>query len=235
MNIIVGEHDVTSVVTSGSENRHSPSHARSLSTLSAGTFFLDYDQDSPPPSPSTLASSAPSSPVWETKRGISLKVARSGVVFNNPSGVRSESCPISTFNRRRSLSPRIQDIMVDWEDIPILPSARPSEPQSGDVLIAGCASPSGWVRVCDGVIPPSKIQDLTTAELASAASDLGLVVWRESFLAMDPNTTLIDARRLIRRLRDRVGDLFEVVEVVREDGSRGVLEIAEIMAPGAKF
>ncbi|KAK0653011.1 hypothetical protein B0T16DRAFT_291925, partial [Cercophora newfieldiana] len=73
-----------------------------------------------------------------------------------------------------------------------------------DILRAGYASPSGWVRLdypagCGGVVSPSRIRRLSASDLGRSIQELPwLVTSKEDFVRMRAETTTRDAAEWIR-------------------------------------
>ena len=132
---------------------------------------------------------------------------------------------------------------VSWAAIPLLsPTASDPRLTAAEVLRAGYASPSGWVRVPRGVVPPSRIRRLAAGDLARGLDELPwLVADARDFVAVSAGATGQQAADMLRRLRESPpgeeadpcfgggGDDDEIVISVLASGECvGVLEAAAL-------
>ncbi|AEO57102.1 hypothetical protein MYCTH_12812, partial [Thermothelomyces thermophilus ATCC 42464] len=110
----------------------------------------------------------------------------------------------------------VRDVMVLLDDIPpLLPSDLASSPgPTGlDVLRAGYASPSGWVRLPDrdgagrggpaGVVSPRRIKRLSAEDMARPVDEIErwLVTPRSAFIPVAAGTSVQRAAEWVRELR----------------------------------
>ncbi|KAI0006535.1 SIS domain-containing protein [Xylariaceae sp. FL0662B] len=92
---------------------------------------------------------------------------------------------------------KISDLAVPLCEIPAWSSSN--EACGADILKLGYDSPSGWVRVGDAVVSPSRIRQLDTAHLVRRLSDiLGLVVERSEWVNICADTRIAQASEWIR-------------------------------------
>lgn len=108
----------------------------------------------------------------------------------------------------------LRHLAAPWSEIPL--AAAESNPASAvragsspaasltaaDVLRAGYASPSGWVRVSSGgVASPTRIRSLRSRDLARSADEVvGLVVRRGDFVSVAADATVARAADWVREL-----------------------------------
>jgi len=107
-----------------------------------------------------------------------------------------------------------------------------------DVLRAAYASGDGWVRVGDdGVVAPSRIRALSSADLARPLEDLpGLVVGRLELVGMAADTKIRSAAEWIRGMRALEGGGSEgdsggcdIIAVLEHGEVVGVLEVERLL------
>ncbi|KAK3196187.1 hypothetical protein K4F52_000567 [Lecanicillium sp. MT-2017a] len=101
-------------------------------------------------------------------------------------------------------SQTLRNISIPWEDIHDATSslANASAPAVG-LLRAGYESKTGWVRVGDAIAAPSKIRSLTDAQLRETMGELeGVLVSRHDVLAMSAETTVRQARDILRGMQN---------------------------------
>ncbi|KAK0720932.1 hypothetical protein B0H67DRAFT_577733 [Lasiosphaeris hirsuta] len=110
-----------------------------------------------------------------------------------------------------------------------------------DVLRAGYASPSGWVRLGGwGVVSPSRIRRLSSADLGRAIGELGWAVTaRADFVSIAADTTVREAAEWIRgimvgvtgrRGEDGTCRADSVIAVVEKGGECvGLLEVGTLL------
>ncbi|KAB5554381.1 SIS domain-containing protein [Coniochaeta sp. 2T2.1] len=179
-----------------------------------------------------------------------------GAAANNPSSTPSTSTSSAA-------TPRItvRQISTPWKEIPVahsdnnltpscilhLPSSAPATPLlAADILRAGYASPSGWVRVpsfpssssslrsSGGVVLPSRIRSLRSRDLSKRVEDElpGLVVGRADFVSVQADTTAARAREWVRELMVADGDSCRpdsVVCLLEKGEVVGVVEVKVLL------
>ncbi|KAJ9141771.1 SIS domain-containing protein [Pleurostoma richardsiae] len=126
----------------------------------------------------------------------------------------------------------VKDHAVPWSEIAILEDTGSAPITAGDVLKAGYASKSGWIRIREGVIPPGRIRRLDSADLPLPITDLPwLVVDRGSFISLAADTKPRKAVDWIHGLQtpggvDAEGCNAESIIAVLDGGEVvGVLEV----------
>lgn len=155
------------------------------------------------------------------------------------SGSGSTSTPTS-----RPRVSTMMEIATLLADIPVVDVDGCEDDHScAEVLRAGYASPSGWVRVgSDAVAPPSRIRKLGSADLGRGIPEVpGLLVPRQNMVAVSVGTDIRRARDMIRGLmtssEEEEEDINEdsrctkesVVAVVEEGEIIGVIEVGTLL------
>lgn len=145
----------------------------------------------------------------------------------HPGGAIGESSKNPSDQKVADLSTRLSD----------LPSIDHSAITGAHVLMSAYQSPSGWVRQGDEIImPPRRIRRLQQDDFEEPAMCIqGLMVPREEWIEIPPETSLLEAREWIKSMRsstcngeNKYSD--DAIFVVMVDGEvDGVLEIGEIM------
>lgn len=158
-----------------------------------------------------------------------------GAANNAPPSTSSSSSSLSSLAAPQRAPLTLRQLATPWEEIPTAaaePDLAPPGPRllanppltAADVLRAGYASPSGWVRVrCsgggsdgrspppggdDGVVSPTRIRGLRSRDLGRPVDEVpGLVVRRGAFLsvAADATATAAGAAEWVRELMKRGG------------------------------
>ncbi|OIW23500.1 SIS domain-containing protein [Coniochaeta ligniaria NRRL 30616] len=121
----------------------------------------------------------------------------------------------------------------------------PSPLTAADVLRAGYASPSGWVRVCGGggggrgggVVSPAQIRSLRSRDLGRRVDELpGLVVRRSDFVSVAADTSASRAADWVRELMmsgsggETAGCRPDSIVCLLDKGECvGVLEVKELL------
>lgn len=167
-------------------------------------------------SPASPSSSSPSSP------------------SSSPSASPSRGSRRSRYtNKTNPATLSVRHLAVPWSDIPaVVPSGpRGAAPTGADVLRAGYASPSGWVRLQqqqarsssgddDGdddvvVLSPSRIRGLGAPDMGRPVAELlGLAVGRGDFVSVAADTT-------VRRAAEWIGGVGLEGDGDGEGGKRG--------------
>jgi D-arabinose 5-phosphate isomerase GutQ len=92
----------------------------------------------------------------------------------------------------------VRHLAVPLSDIACL-EKDPLSTTGADILRAGYASPSGWVRQEGGIVSPSRIRRLSSSDLSRTVNELPwLVTPKEDFVRMRAETTTRDAAEWIR-------------------------------------
>ncbi|KAH8911713.1 SIS domain-containing protein [Coniochaeta sp. PMI_546] len=212
----------------------------------------------------------PSSPTPAAKGTISqlpFSMDRVASVFarNHPGGaigasnIRPSSPSLTP--KRGSPATTVRHIAAAWREIPVavgeaaqqqqqqLAPGRllhiggapaPSPLTAADVLRAGYASPSGWVRVCGGgggrggVVSPTQIKNLRSRDLGRRVDELpGLVVRRSDFVSVAADTTAARAADWVKELIMSDGETGcrpdSIVCLLDKGECVGVLEVKELL------
>ncbi|ROV94537.1 hypothetical protein VMCG_08192 [Cytospora schulzeri] len=172
---------------------------------------------------------------------------------NHPGGAigatyqAAPSSSLSSSSLSSSSSLTVRDVMVPFADITCLSSSggghdntAATQVRGGDVLRAAYACKTGWVRVGEVVVSPSRIRRMTSAELALGVAQMPWlgVAPDGFFVSIGAGTRLDDAGRWLRArmmVEDGEEDLDEdvctpesVVAVV--DGAGEVVGVMEASA-----
>ncbi|KAH8879067.1 SIS domain-containing protein [Thozetella sp. PMI_491] len=134
-------------------------------------------------------------------------------------------------------------LSVPWADIPVIsPCTTQPAPSSAsritgaDVLRAGYASHSGWVRVRDGVVSPSQIRRLASGDLALAVEELPWLVTSScDFISISADASSAQAADMVRGIRDGPDEEQQcggdsIIAVLEKGELRGVLEVGTFLA-----
>ncbi|KAK3681390.1 hypothetical protein B0T22DRAFT_502429 [Podospora appendiculata] len=146
---------------------------------------------------------------------------------------------------RRPHEDTVRHLAVPLDEVAYIDPAPSTTTTGADVLRAGYASPSGWVglkRSGGGVVSPSQIRRLSSADLVRCVHELGWMVTSKSdYISIAANTTVRSAAEWIRSaLRGEVGCTEHSVIAVMENGECiGLLEVGTLLeaasAQGARF
>ncbi|KXJ91100.1 SIS domain-containing protein [Microdochium bolleyi] len=129
----------------------------------------------------------------------------------------------------------VKDRMIPFQDIASIEDDLDIV-RAADVLRAGYAAPSGWVRLGNFLAPPSRIRKLESAKLASPISDvLELVVEKRKWVVVAPETPITEAVRLVEELdgtRDKHTQNVEerILAITVKDEVIGVMEFGQLTA-----
>lgn len=141
----------------------------------------------------------------------------------------------------------VKDLAVPWRDVPCVGGKRPEgQPvTAGDVLKAGYASETGWVRAQlpggdgEAVVSPRRLQRLSSAELARPLDELPwLAAERRSFISLCASTRPQRALDWIQSIREGGGgggdgedacDADSIIAVLEKGEIVGVLEVAQLL------
>ena len=131
----------------------------------------------------------------------------------------------------------IRDIATPWQEVPVVEARNGAT--GADILKAGYASKSGWVRLSDGgVASPSRVQDLANEQLAARIEDVpGLVVVRDDMLSICGTTNLRRAVDFVVGSMQQASDGSEeyscdsktVLAVLDRGELIGVMEVKELL------
>lgn len=127
----------------------------------------------------------------------------------------------------------LKDIMIPYSDISRLDSVNHIL-AGGDVLKAAYTSQTGWLRINETVVSPSRIRRMTTAELSHRIIDMPwLTVARSGFISLGASTKLSAAGDWIRSMQipgeEEVCTPDSIVAVLERGGVVGVLEASQIL------
>ncbi|KAH6899996.1 hypothetical protein B0T10DRAFT_12744 [Thelonectria olida] len=129
----------------------------------------------------------------------------------------------------------IRDLAVLWADIPLAVDVG-DHSLGVDLLRAGYDSSTGWVRVGDFVVCPSKIRGLDKQDLGRRLGEVpGLLISRARMLALSADTSIRQARAMLESYQsspteEEVACGPDTVVAVMEKGEIvGVLEVGKVM------
>ncbi|KAK4224714.1 hypothetical protein QBC38DRAFT_288545 [Podospora fimiseda] len=136
-------------------------------------------------------------------------------------------------------SKTVRQLAIALDSIPVL-AGDISNPTGADVLRAGYASPSGWVRikagVQEGIISPTRIKRLSSADLSKPLSELEtwlVVSNRNDFVPVAADSTVHKAAEWVEGMREAVGDgRYEddaVVSVMEKGECIGLMEVVRLL------
>ncbi|EOO02907.1 putative sis domain-containing protein [Phaeoacremonium minimum UCRPA7] len=140
----------------------------------------------------------------------------------------------------------VKELAVSWHDIPCVGGGgakakakgkRPGPVTAGDVLKAGYASETGWVRVHDEeVVSPRRMQRLSASELARPLDELPwLAVGRRNFISLCSSTRPQRALDWIQSIQlsgedgEDACDADSIIAVLEKGEIVGVLEVAQLL------
>lgn len=210
------------------------------------------------------------SPTKPTSPMSPLGMNRVATVFarNHPGGAIGAAANTPSSPSTTSSTPKhtttVRQLAAPWKEIPtavpdpsnVAPAAHllhigGSSPTStpltaADVLRAGYASPSGWVRVCccsgsgsggrsSGVASPARIRNLRSRDLGRRVDEIpGLVVRRSDFVSVAADTTAGRAAEWVKGLMMSAGETGgcrpdSVVCLLEKGECVGVLEVKELL------
>ncbi|KAJ1326687.1 arabinose-5-phosphate isomerase [Microdochium nivale] len=167
--------------------------------------------------------------------GDALAVVASQELHPSVPSVFAKNHPGGAIGASFAKIPSVRDRMVSFDDIAAIEDDLDIV-RAADVLQAGYASPSGWVRLGNFLASPSRIRKLETAKLAWPISDvLELVVERRKWVSVAAELPITEAIRLVEELdglRDKcaqnTGD--RIIAVTEKDDIIGVLELGQLLA-----
>ncbi|KAK4201485.1 putative arabinose 5-phosphate isomerase [Triangularia verruculosa] len=150
---------------------------------------------------------------------------------NHPGGA------IGAALRKPGLSEKsVREVAIGMDMIPLLETASDKITTGADVLRAGYASPSGWVRLQTGdVISPRRIRKLDSADLVASLDGLKgwLVTSKKEFVPVAADSSVEKAAEWVMGMRVALGDgNYEdnaIVAVMDRGECVGLLEVGNLM------
>ncbi|RCI08558.1 hypothetical protein L249_8833 [Ophiocordyceps polyrhachis-furcata BCC 54312] len=133
----------------------------------------------------------------------------------------------------------LKEAAVPWNELAGGPQGLGWDSLGADLLRAGYDSPSGWVRVEDGVATPDKIRRMSTSHLCAPLGQVaGVVATRQDMISMPSDTTISLAARKLWTMMQAQGETLcgpdSVIAVVEGDGIVGVVEAGQVLAAGGR-
>ncbi|RDA84546.1 hypothetical protein CP532_3751 [Ophiocordyceps camponoti-leonardi (nom. inval.)] len=133
----------------------------------------------------------------------------------------------------------LKEAAVPWNELAGGPHGLGWDSLGADLLRAGYDSPSGWVRVEDGVATPDKIRRMATSHLCAPLGQVaGVVATRQDMISMPSDTTISLAARKLWTMMQAQGEALcgpdSVIAVVEGDGIVGVVEAGHVLAAGGR-
>ncbi|KAK4457211.1 putative arabinose 5-phosphate isomerase [Cladorrhinum samala] len=131
-------------------------------------------------------------------------------------------------------SKTVRNIAVALDRIPTF-AASLENPTGADVLRTGYASPSGWVKTQNGIIPPTRIRRLTSSDFSKPLSELGWLVATDEneFVPVPADSNVQKAAEWVEGMRDALGSgRYEddaVVRVMEKGKWVAVLEVGRLL------
>lgn len=133
---------------------------------------------------------------------------------------------------------KLRDIVTPWHEVPVVDARNGTT--GADILRAGYASKSGWVRLADGAIAsPSRLQGLANEQLGVRVGRIsGLFVARDDMLSICGNTDLRRAVDFVVSSIQQASDGCEeyscdertVLAVLDRGDIMGVMEVGELLS-----
>ncbi len=161
--------------------------------------------------------------------------SRAGSCTPSVSAVFAKNHPGGAIGAAFKKSAGVATLSVPWAAIPVLASTSSDTRVTGaEVLRAGYASPSGWVRVNGGVVSPSRIRRLSSGDLACCIEKLPWLVTHScDFISVCSNASTQQAVDVIKGIREdpeeeQVCREDSVIAVVERGDCVGVLEVAQL-------
>ena len=131
----------------------------------------------------------------------------------------------------------LRDIATPWQEVPLVEARNGTT--GADILKAGYASKSGWVRLNDGgVASPSRVQNLANEQLAARIENVpGLIVARDDMLSICGTTNLRRAVDFVVGSMQQASDGSEeyscdsktVLAVLDRGEIIGLMEVKELL------
>jgi D-arabinose 5-phosphate isomerase GutQ len=138
----------------------------------------------------------------------------------------------ATFRRPQ----KIKDIATPICDIPasLSPNTSQQDLRGADVLKTGYDSSTGWVRVGDRLVSPSRIRRLDAAHLTQKLCDLPwLGASREEWITISGDTRISQAAEWIRDMQSSPEDACDehtILAVIEKEDIIGVLEAGQLLS-----
>jgi len=166
--------------------------------------------------------------------GDALAIAVSKELHRSVSSVFARNHPGGAIGASFSKPTNILDLAVRWDSISDIMKCD-DEAVGADLLRAGYESASGWVKLRDSVVSPSRIRRLTALDLGLPLNQIPhILVGRDSMLCVAGNTSLKRARDLVRNMRHTPGEDGQdqyrndcIIAVVERGEIVGVLEVRD--------
>ncbi|KAK0755039.1 hypothetical protein B0T18DRAFT_435253 [Schizothecium vesticola] len=214
---------------------HTRPHTCDIARLRPDTILLP----APIPEPET-ASFGVAAPTTSTTvalaLGDALAVVASRELHATPSGVASvfaRNHPGGAIGAAlRRPREEVRHLAVALDGIACLDDEG-ADATGADVLLAGYASPSGWVQLqadgSGGVISPRRIRRLGAGDLGRRVEEIpGLVARRADFVSIAADTTVREAAAWMGAVGGWCEDSIVAV-VEKEGGCIGLLEVARLL------
>ncbi|KPM46290.1 hypothetical protein AK830_g372 [Neonectria ditissima] len=166
--------------------------------------------------------------------GDALAIAAAKELHTSVSAVFAINHPGGAIGAAAKQPQTIKDIAVQWADIPLMGNLG-DESLGVDLLRAGYDSPTGWVKVRDCVVSPTKIRGLDRQDLNRSLDDVsGLLVPGAQMFSLLSDTSIRQARVMLESLQSSPTDeevmyAPDMVVAVMEKGEiTGVLEVSAL-------
>ncbi|KAK7424412.1 hypothetical protein QQZ08_008671 [Neonectria magnoliae] len=166
--------------------------------------------------------------------GDALAIAAAKELHTSVSAVFASNHPGGAIGAAAKQPQTIKDIAVRWADIPAMADLG-AESLGVDLLRAGYDSTTGWVKVRDSVISPSKIRGLDRQDLSRSLEDVpGLLVPGAQMFSLSSDTSIRQARAMLESLQfsptdeELVYGPDMVVAVMENCEITGVLEVSTL-------
>ncbi|PHH85413.1 hypothetical protein CDD83_454 [Cordyceps sp. RAO-2017] len=132
-----------------------------------------------------------------------------------------------------AMRPRtIKHLAVPWDELAEASDRGLSRASLGAHLLrAGYDSPSGWLRIEDGVASPTRIRSMSMAHVGLRLDQIpGLVATRRDMISMPSDTSIRRAADIVRTMQqqDACGS-DSVIAVMDVDTIVGVVEVGQIL------
>ncbi|PFH60699.1 hypothetical protein XA68_10498 [Ophiocordyceps unilateralis] len=129
----------------------------------------------------------------------------------------------------------LKEAAVPWHELAGGPEGLGWDSLGADLLRAGYDSPSGWVRVEDGVATPDKIRRMSAAHLCAPLGQVvGVVATRQDMICMPSDTTVPLAARKVCTMMQQHDEVLcgpdSVIAAVEGGIIVGVVEAGYLLA-----
>jgi hypothetical protein len=163
--------------------------------------------------------------------GDAIAIVASHELNASVSSVFSRNHPGGAIGATLRKPQRLKDIAIPVCDIP-LSSPRP-DMRGGDVLKAGYDSSTGWVRVGDMIVSPSRIRRLDGQDLARPLDEIPWIgAAREDWITISADSRISQAAEWIHDMRSSPDESCEeqsILAVVDDGNIVGVLEVGQLL------